>query len=179
MGINLNFLVSTLILSILSFNTLAQSNPEQKYRQLQAAWIYNVARFIEYPNEQQNLPLNLCLMGAEAEIISKYLQKGVSGKFVQQREIKVSHITTDDDARLCHLIYLTAGATLSITEQLNHQRVYLISGPDFPHDAISLFSLRLNGNKLELFLNKKVLQQTSARINPSLLKLALPLEMTP
>lgn len=156
----------------------AHAEPEQKYRQLQAAWIYNIARFIEYPQEQQHFPLNICVTGNEASVITEYLQKGVSGRLVQRRPISVIHLSSSPQQQQCHLIYLTAGASLKPEVSTDITQAYLISGPEYKSTSVSLFSLRLNGNKLELYLNKAVLQQTNAKISPSLLKLARPLEVS-
>lgn len=157
---------------VLSSTAGAQTDAGQQFKHLQAAWIYNIARFIEYPAEQKTQPLRICLTGNDAESIGAMLRQGVAGRQIQQRSIEVS-ANGNYELTSCQLIYLTAGA--SAASSSSEQMLY-ISGPDHGVDRASLFALRLQGNKLELLLNKQVLQQSDIRINPSLLRLARPME---
>lgn len=150
----------------------AQSDAGQQFKQLQAAWIYNIARFIDYPPAQKTQPLRICLMGNDAESIGAMLRQGVAGRQIQQRAIEVSS-GGNNELTSCQLIYLTAGASAASSSS---QQLLYISGPDHSVDRGSLFALRLQGNKLELLLNKQILQQSDVRINPSLLRLARPME---
>lgn len=166
------------LLSALCFANCAQAQTDaaQQFMQLQAAWIYNIARFIDYPAEQKAAPLSICIQGMEAEAIAGLLGQGVKGRLIQQRAIEV-RVSTDLDVAGCHLVYF-AGAKADHSElsKLNQQPL-VIAGPSQRIDDNALFNLRLQGNKLELYLNKQVLKDSHVSINPSLLRLARPLEV--
>lgn len=172
-----HWLKQVLLLSALCFakSVHSQTDAAQQFMQLQAAWIYNIARFIDYPAEQKSAPLSICIQGQEAEAIAALLGQGVKGRLIQQRVIDV-RVSTDIDVAGCHLVYF-AGARPDHSELAKaSSKPLIIAGPNQRIDDEALFNLRLQGNKLELYLNKQVLKDSHVSINPSLLRLARPLE---
>lgn len=175
----MNKLVTMMLLLCLLHSAIAfsrdseASEPKQKFWSLQAAWIYNIARFIEFPGNNMNTEVLICIIGNESGSVSEKLKLGIKGRTLQGKSIIVDEVAPEN-TKQCQLIYQTSGATEQISEV--HADQAWISAPGSSTHKHSLLSLRLSGNKLELLLNKKVLQQTNVKLNPSLLRLARPME---
>lgn len=89
----------------------SESRPSSEY-QLKAAFLYNFAKFIEWPTEamgDENRPFNVCFAGDKS--IGRELQEVVSGKSTGNHIIRVIQVHTPADSRGCHILFITAAAT--------------------------------------------------------------------
>ncbi|MGH9344664.1 MAG: YfiR family protein, partial [Terriglobia bacterium] len=80
-----------------------QSAPE---RQVKAAFLYNFAKFVEWPPQtfaSSSDPFVLCAYGKNP--VADALKQGVEGKTVQNRTISVKIVKTLSDAEACQVLY--------------------------------------------------------------------------
>jgi hypothetical protein len=88
-----------------------ESSPSSEYR-LKAAFLYNFAKFIEWPTEAMgnaSQPFNICFVGDKS--VSRELQQVVSGKSIADHNIQVLQVRIPADSRGCHILFITATAT--------------------------------------------------------------------
>jgi hypothetical protein len=81
--------------------------------ELKAAFIYQVAKFVEWP--ASNAPLRLCVIGGNP--FGAALET-VRGKAVNARKLEIVQIDAAADPRECHLLFIAAGAERNL-ERIN------------------------------------------------------------
>ena len=74
---------------------------------LKAAFVYNFAKFIEWPSDA--LPatgsFTACVLGDSP--VMEALERTVKGRLLSGRSVNVSRVTVDGPLRSCHLLYVS------------------------------------------------------------------------
>lgn len=73
--------------------------------EVKAAFVYNFAKFVEWPSD--NTPLRLCVLGKDA--IAPALAE-IQGKPVKARKIEVALLDATADTRGCDLLFISLSA---------------------------------------------------------------------
>lgn len=93
------------LIAILLFGTLA-CGQDVTEPSLKAAFIYNMAKFTEWPDEALYAKhFVMCVIGDDA--IADALDHAVKGRSLGGNSISVSHPTTLGQEHVCHLLYLS------------------------------------------------------------------------
>jgi hypothetical protein len=168
--------VITLSLALLSMPAWNAGTTEYE---LKAAFIYNFARFIEWPTAviEEDDKLTLCVVGADPF--------GPALNALQNREVRGYHIeirhlnSLPDDSR-CGIVFISRSeranleAIMSRVSQTNG--VLSISDVDgfLKHGGVIEF--RLVDNKIRFAINTRAAEQVGLNISSRLLQLAVHLE---
>jgi hypothetical protein len=74
---------------------------------LKAAFIYNFAKFTEWPSGLMpaGQPLVMCVLGDAA--VGEALERAVKGRELAGRSMTVWHVTPADPQRVCHVLYVS------------------------------------------------------------------------
>jgi hypothetical protein len=86
----------------------AQSATED---QVKAAYLFNFAKFIEWPPEvfdKPDAPMNFCLLGRSP--VADEFDSSVRGKSISGHSINIKHLQSPADIKGCHLVFLAASA---------------------------------------------------------------------
>ena len=153
----------------------AQSEELTEY-QVKAAFIYNFAKFVEWPAEafaDRNAPLRVCVLGENP--LGEELVRVVNGKKVQGRDLAVSGVSEPHAARSCHVLFVSAserGRTGQILETLRGASVLTVGeSADFMrHGGIIRFVLEEGKVRFEVNLNAS--EKARVKISSKLLTLA-------
>lgn len=83
----------------------AQAGPTEY--EAKAAFIYNIAKFVEWPAKPgpDNAPLHLCVLGKDP--FGPALEE-IKGKLVKERKMEVALLDVTADARECDLLFIAA-----------------------------------------------------------------------
>jgi hypothetical protein len=79
--------------------------------QVKAAYIFNFAKFIEWPPQvftAKESPMNFCVLG-RSPVVDE-LDSSIGGKSVNGHTIMIKHLRGPDEIKDCHLIFLAASA---------------------------------------------------------------------
>jgi hypothetical protein len=90
------------------FSAPAQSVTED---QIKAAYLFNFAKFIEWPNESfatPTSPIQFCTLGRSP--VADELDASVRGKSIDGHTIEVKHLHSAEEIKDCHLVFLSASA---------------------------------------------------------------------
>src|SRR4029077_12814548 len=101
-------LIVALLSAFPAATAAAQSATED---QVKAAYLFNFAKFIEWPAEafaKADAPMNFCALGRSA--VADELDSSVRGKSINGHTIVVKHMYGLEETRDCHLLFLAAGA---------------------------------------------------------------------
>lgn len=150
--------------------------PEASEAAVQAAYLFNFARFTEWPAggfSSRNAPLNYCLLGrrdALAAAMSSLNDRPVQGhplRFMQPERV--------EDARLCHLVFVAeadAKRRAQILQMLGTQPTLTVSDLDgFAREGGMIGLIRV-GTRLRFEINRTQTQKAGLRLSADLLSLA-------
>jgi hypothetical protein len=150
--------------------TSAQSASEPEIR---AAFLYNFAKFAEWPAEAAPAdPLTICVFGDAA--IADALDETVKGRTVDGRKAAVVRVERDG-FRGCHVLYLAgidAKPAQAIADELKNAPVLTVGDREqFAHSA-GIAALFVEQGRMRFAINVEAAQRCRLRISSRLLSLA-------
>lgn len=151
----------------------ADTNSDQEV-QVKTAFIYNFAKFVEWPpssfNDTQS-PLTLCAIGNEP--FNKALDD-LKTKRVEGRPIAVKRITTIDQAEGCHVLFIAAsekGNLSQILKALYHKPILTVGDTKGYADTGVMINLISIDNKIGFEINPAPAEHASLKVSSKLLRL--------
>lgn len=150
--------------------------PEASEAAVQAAYLFNFARFTEWPAggfSSRNAPLNYCLLGrrdALATAMSSLNDRPVQGhplRFMQPERV--------EDIKLCHLVFIAetdVKRRAQVLQTLGNQPTLTVSDLDgFAREGGMIGLIRV-GTRLRFEINRTQTQKVALRLSADLLSLA-------
>ena len=143
--------------------------------QAKAAFVYNFARYIEWPERlfaSREAPLVICVLGRDAFGAAL---TALESRQVQGRPVKVRGGITGDDARGCHVVFvsdLDGRRLVPILRSLAGQSVLTVSDVDGFIDAGGAIGIVHGEERLQFEINRSVLERAQLKASSNLLKLA-------
>ncbi len=148
-----------------------------KEHQLKAAFLYNFAKFVEWPPEAlaetDASPLVIAVLADEAFV--QELVKAVQGRFVKKHPVEVRRISGDDELGGAHILFIGAGRESRLAGALRGSPGLLTVGesPEFARrDGIITFVLV--DDQVRFAINQISGEASGLKLSAQLLKLALP-----
>ncbi|MGE5469560.1 MAG: YfiR family protein [Bacteroidota bacterium] len=142
--------------------------------QLKAAFLYNFAKFVEWPAaafDDSTSPFSLCILGTEPYLAAKEI---LSGKSVRGRAIEVRHIETLKKADNCHMLFVASadqGTGPHAFALANSKTLTVGEEGDFIVRG-GIINLKRVDDKLRFEIARLVGQRLGFRFSAQLLKLA-------
>jgi hypothetical protein len=141
--------------------------------QVRAGLLYNFAAFVEWPDDDAiaSRPFIIGVLGADA--VGDALRE-IQGRPVKGRRLEVRRITRDADGRLCHILYIPAGADnwQTIVADVKGAPVLTI-GEHAQFTALGgVIRLYAEDSRLRFEINVTRAQQSHLQISSKLLGLA-------
>lgn len=166
----------TLLLAGLFGGLLPGQAFAQSEDQVKAAFLFNFARYVEWPAAvfaSEKAPIRLCLITEAA--FQQVVTATVSGRSVGERPVAVETVGGLEAAAGCHLLFLDAGdawpASL-VSEQLGARAVFTISDePRFAAEG-GIANFILVDSKIRFEINPTAARRAGLKISSSLLRLA-------
>jgi len=152
-----------------------QANNESEYR-LKAAFLYNFAKFVEWPPEafaNEEAPLLICIAGANP--FGDALDT-LSGKTVASHPVEVRHIPTATGLEPCHVVFIgraEQGRFQALLAKLNHLPILTVSDIDDFARAGGMIGLVEAEQRIRFAVNLTVARQADLKLSSQLLKLAI------
>jgi hypothetical protein len=142
---------------------------------LKAAFIYNMAKFAEWPADfvGSNAPITLCVGRDDA--VAQPLVDSVQGQRIGEHPVAVVRIAPDSPLRSCQLVFLSgldARKTTKVLESLEGTAVFSVSDGDGFAAAGGVAQLFLEGDRLRFAINVDAAQRSRLRLSSKLLALA-------
>lgn len=144
--------------------------------QVKAAFLYNFARFIEWPVESfkgENLPLVVGVLGDDP--FGGALDQTLNGKSINGRPLIARRLKWGQNLRDCHLLFICPSEKkrlVQILDSLKGAGVVTISDLDNFCQQGGLIGFILEENKVRFVININVAEQARLRISSKLLSLA-------
>jgi hypothetical protein len=169
------FAVSSLALAALAFVLplpvagLAQDVTESA---LKAAYIYNFARFTEWPDPPQtSQPLALCVLGDAA--VGEALERLVKDRQLAGRAMIVSLVTTAGPKVTCHVLYVSSITDVGkVVASVRDAPVLTIGDAADFTKAGGIAQFFFEHGKLQFSISRNAAKRARLQINSRLLALA-------
>ena len=139
-----------------------------EYR-VKAAYLFNFARFVDWPADAQNGPLTICVAGRA--VFGDVLEETLRGEMVNGRAVTTRVLLEPQPG--CHILFVPRGAAATAYIRAAQGRPVLTVGetPDF----IALGGIAnfiLEGNNVRFEINAGAADRAGLRISSRLLRLA-------
>lgn len=144
--------------------------------QIKAAFIYNFAKFTEWPAEAfagENAPLTVCIIGKNPFASALDF---LGSKTVGNRKLVVLNVSRPEELKDCHILYIAASEKprlAQILASVTVPGVLTISDIKNFSQAGGMISLVTQEDKVRFRINLKSAQRARLRLSSQLLKLAL------
>jgi hypothetical protein len=153
----------------------AQANPSVEY-QVKAAFLYNFAKFVEWPPESfadQNAPIVLGVISDN--VFGKLLTEVTAGKSVNGRPVVVKQFKEGQDLRSCHIVFVSSSNekhVIKILESLKDSSVLTIGETSGFIQAGGIINFFIEENKVRLEINLDAATRARVKISAKVIAVA-------
>jgi hypothetical protein len=177
MGLRAKTLLSILMPLIwaCAFLPAAQAQPASSEYQVKAAFIYNFAKFVEWPAEAMadNRPFVIGIVGQDP--FGSLIDEAVAGKTIRDKKIVVKRFAKAEDAVDSHILFISGseGANMPrVLKQIGRAPVLTVSDIErFAEDG-GMVQLVMDQNRVRFAINVAVVERAGLKPSSQLLKLA-------
>jgi len=151
-------------------------------QQVKIAFLYNFAKFVEWPAESfadAGAPLIVGVLGSDAFCLE--LERGMEGRSVGTRPIVVRRLAGIDEARSVQILFIGAAADALVDRTLLALRaVPVLTVGDMPRFAArgGIINFTLEDNKVRFEINVDAARRAGLKISSKLLNVATVLHDT-
>ncbi len=153
----------------------AQSETPTEY-QIKAAFLYNFAKFVEWPADafaDPHAPVVVGIVGEDP--FGSVLDKIVLGKTVNGRGLMIKRLKPGPDLRKCHILFISSSEKkhlAPILESLQGSSVLTVGETDRFAQSGGAINFILEENKVRFEINSETAARARLKISSKLLALA-------
>ncbi|MBU6400128.1 MAG: DUF4154 domain-containing protein [Verrucomicrobia bacterium] len=157
--------------------TVAGQAPLPSEYQVKAAFLYNFAKFVEWPTNAFAAPDTPILIGVFGENpFGHDLEATVAGKIINGRQLEVRAVKTLAEARRCHILFITAEERRRRGDLLNSlQSASVLTVSEGAHPGAGdgvMIDLFMERKRVLFYIDNEAAQRAGLKISPRLLKLS-------
>jgi hypothetical protein len=154
---------------------LAPQSQSEEY-QVKAAFLYNFAKFVEWPAEaldNGHTPMSLCVVGEDP--FGDILEQTVQDKTVNGRPLAIKRLKAGPELRACHILFISSSEKKrlgQIIEAIRGASVLTVSETEgFIHQG-PIINFIIEENKVRFEINLTSAERARLKISSKLLTLA-------
>ncbi|MBI3804694.1 MAG: YfiR family protein [Nitrospirae bacterium] len=152
----------------------AQSIPPSEY-QVKAAFLYNFAKFVEWPTETLNggEPFVIGILGRDP--FNGFIDEAISGKSVRDRPIVVKRFSKIEEAAGAQILFISGSEGEKVGRLLKHlDRTPILTVSDLKRFAEQggMIQLVMDENRVRFAVNLTAVERTGLKPSSQLLRLA-------
>jgi len=148
-----------------------------KEYQVKAAYLYNFAKFIEWPDSafpSGTAPIHICVLGEDR--FDGVLEKAVEGKSVKGRPVSVSiHAPGSAPPARCNILFISsseAGRESEIISAVSGNAVVTVGEVDGFAARGGMLNFAIAGSKIKVELNINAADKASLKVSSKLQQIA-------
>jgi YfiR/HmsC-like len=160
---------------VLNLSALAQSESPTEH-QVKAAFLYNFAKFVEWPAEAfaaPNAPLKLCVLGEDP--FGSDLTELVHGKVVNGHGVQVLNPQNLQQSINCHILFVSPSEkskTRQIVESLRDKSVLTVGDTKGFSEQGGMVNFVLENDRVRFEINVTAAERARLKISSKLLNVA-------
>lgn len=146
---------------------------------VKAAFIYNFARFVEWPASafaHPEAPLTLCVVGDDP--FGAVLDETVRGKTVARHGFFIRRMSHAADAANCHIVFISRSETARLPKvlaALEGKSVMTIGDMEGAAKRGAVMNFLLEGGRVRFAINTEVAKRAGLNLSSQLIKLSTPI----
>ena len=145
-------------------------------RQVKAVFLYNFAKFVEWP--AHNFPalrqsFLLCVLGDDP--FGGALERAVSGKSVQDRSFTIRHVADLEEVASCHMLFVSTSETgrlRRLVTVLQGAPILIVGDEEDAAYAGGMIAFHMEGNRVRFLVNQDAVERSGLQVSSQLLKVA-------
>jgi hypothetical protein len=141
---------------------------------LQAAFVYNFIKFIDWPATESTLPLRLCVIDANKEM--REALDSLQGKVANKKVIELVYYSAGSPVSTkiesCQMVYHLSRSTALLPHPFPKGLV-LVANEDAGNANVSIVLLRNTEGRVEFSINQTAVAYSGVTMSSQLLKLAI------
>jgi hypothetical protein len=142
--------------------------------EVEAAYLYDFAKFIRWPKAAAGQPISLCVL--KDEPLASALQRIVAGEVVDGRNLRAKSLNDVSQGEDCNILFLGASEDLHVQEDLavlHHAPVVTVSNDaDFLQQG-GIIQFAMIGGAVRFSVNLDAARRAGVTLSSQLLKVAL------
>lgn len=145
--------------------------------QLKAAYLYNFARYVEWPGESHDSSgsaLQIGVVGGGE--VSDLLKKTVAGKTVGDRKLNVVDLPSYNDGRNSHILFIpgeTSAVEMNrLLEDLKGTHVFVVADADGFAKRGGIANFIVSDSRVKFAINQDAATRAGLKVSSKLLRLA-------
>ena len=153
----------------------ASATPSREYK-VKAAFLYNFAKFVEWPDEafaDDNTPMTIGILGEDP--FGNILEQTIKGKTVKSRKLKIERFKQISDVDTCHILFISSSEEKHLTEVLEFLKdsdlLTVGEMKRFAHSG-GIINFIIEENRIHFEINIDAASRAQLKISSNLLKLA-------
>ncbi|ELR68370.1 hypothetical protein C900_00469 [Fulvivirga imtechensis AK7] len=164
-----------LLLTVLIIITFGLNNSKAQvssYEELQAAYLYNFAKYIQWPKEVLSETFVIAVYGKN---IPKGISTVLNGKAVRGQHIELKTIDSVENFVDCQILFIPENRIRNLPELypvLRDRHILLVSENDHIEKG-AIISFIMKDNHLQFKLHEKALSEVGLTASAGLLRLAI------
>jgi hypothetical protein len=170
-------IIVVLALTVVSVQAGADGTPVGEY-QLKAVFLFNFSKFVEWPPQafaDPRDPFAICVLGDNP--FGAVLDDAVRGKTVADRPIVIRLVSSGDQARTCHILFVSASERKrmhGLLEALRNCSVLTVGDTeDFVANG-GIVRFKMKDARVRIEIDSDAAGRANLRISSRLLSLAEP-----
>lgn len=148
----------------------------QSEDQVMAAFLYNFARYVEWPKaafDLEDMPVKICMLNSRA--FGEVVSQTVSGKSVGEREVVVAQTSSLRDLAGCHILFVGSDDFANQAETiaaLRDRSIFSVSDREGFASAGGIANFFRADNRVRFEINPAAAQKAGLKVSSKLLRLA-------
>ena len=162
-----------LLIPLLSRSTTAQA-PKPSQEDVQAAYLYNFAKFVRWPVGDTRPTLDICVAGQKLYVDT--LTRVVAGEHIDTRSLAVRAVLRTEDAARCDILFIDASAKDRMDSLLAATATRpTLTVSDIPGflDRGGMIQFLVQDNRVRFSVNLRPVARSSISLSSELLKVAV------
>ena|ERR1700722_2882780 len=163
-------------LLMLDGNGRTQNSPPSEY-QIKAAFIFNFARFVEWPSSAMGDAKSPMIIGVLGENpFHDVLEKTLRGKDIDYHPLVVKEFRSASEATNCHLLFISTSEKArlpQILKGLKGSSVLTVGEMDHFTESGGMINFVIEGTKVRFQINNEAATSAGLKISSKLLALAV------
>lgn len=153
----------------------AESRVFKEY-EVKAAFLFQFALYVEWPASSfsdAQTPITIGLLGKDP--FGDFLRKAIEGKTVNQRKLVIKHCANLDEARQCHLLFISSSVQKSlprILAGLRNERVLTVGDVEDFASQGGIVNLVVLEKTVRFEINPSAVERAGLKISSQVLELA-------
>ncbi len=173
------FIIYVLLITLSSQpGAYAQGSISAEY-QIKAAFVYNFAKYVEWPDESHGHDLTLCILG-EGSICAAI--DTIKGKFIRGKMLRVKRVKSIQDLKDCNILFIASSEKHNLPhliDDLYGSSILTIGDTEGFAEQGVIINLYIENGKVRFKINIESARRANLKLSSMLLKLAEIVTSTP